>query len=367
MTKKLNLKKLSFRALTIALIAILIFTLISCNKDDKNTSFFHSDGLDENGFWIGINAKSLVELFDYKAFSIPEDVHKISEQDLEEAIDDILSHYTGEKIEIYDRAIEDGDLVCISYIGSVDGVEFEGGSTGEDGTEVTAGSDKYIDDFLTQIIGHTPGETMNVEVTFPEDYGKEDLNGKDALFVTTIKYIIEILDVELTDEFVAENMYVDYGYEWTTVDELKAGLTLNLQKSAIEEYVQDYMINKVTVKSIPKKLSKYYEDSMLDYYQYYADLYEMEFEEFLVSYVGVSSKADLIADNVESNEQQARYYLVCQAIAEDANIAITEDDLVEYLGSDYLDYEEEYGLPYLKQYSLGMKVLDFIVENSVLA
>ena len=87
--------------------------------------------------------------------------------------------------------VQDGDSVNIDYVGSIDGVEFEGGSTGVTGTTLVIGSGYYIDDFEEQLIGSHPGDTVDVNVTFPEDYGKEELNGKDALFQVTINGIYE--------------------------------------------------------------------------------------------------------------------------------------------------------------------------------
>lgn len=87
--------------------------------------------------------------------------------------------------------VEDGDTVNIDYVGSVDGVEFDGGSTGGLGTDLVIGSGSYIDDFEEQLIGAHPGDTVDVNVTFPEEYGVEELNGQDALFEVTINGIYE--------------------------------------------------------------------------------------------------------------------------------------------------------------------------------
>lgn len=87
--------------------------------------------------------------------------------------------------------VEDGDTVNIDYVGTVDGVEFSGGNTQGMGTDLTIGSGSYIDDFEEQLIGHKVGETVTVEVTFPENYGNEDLNGKDAVFEVVINGIYE--------------------------------------------------------------------------------------------------------------------------------------------------------------------------------
>ena len=87
--------------------------------------------------------------------------------------------------------VEDGDTVNIDYVGSVDGVEFDGGNTQGMGTDLVIGSGSYIDDFEEQLIGAHPGDQVDVYVTFPENYGVEDLNGKEALFQVTINGIYE--------------------------------------------------------------------------------------------------------------------------------------------------------------------------------
>nr|WP_294494340.1 FKBP-type peptidyl-prolyl cis-trans isomerase [uncultured Mediterraneibacter sp.] len=87
--------------------------------------------------------------------------------------------------------VEDGDTVNIDYVGSIDGVEFEGGNTLGQGADLTIGSGLYIDDFEEQLIGSHPGDQVDVYVTFPEDYGNEELNGKEALFEVTVNGIYQ--------------------------------------------------------------------------------------------------------------------------------------------------------------------------------
>ena len=87
--------------------------------------------------------------------------------------------------------VEDGDTVNIDYVGSIDGVEFSGGNTQGMGTDLVIGSGRYIDDFEEQLIGAHPGDHVTVTVTFPENYGKEDLNGKEAVFEVTVNGIYD--------------------------------------------------------------------------------------------------------------------------------------------------------------------------------
>ncbi|MCR4652434.1 MAG: FKBP-type peptidyl-prolyl cis-trans isomerase [Eubacterium sp.] len=88
-----------------------------------------------------------------------------------------------------DLVVKEGDLVDIDYVGKIDGVAFDGGDTKGAGARLRIGSGQYIAGFEDQIIGHKPGETFDVVVTFPEDYGAAELAGKEAVFTTTLNGI----------------------------------------------------------------------------------------------------------------------------------------------------------------------------------
>lgn len=85
--------------------------------------------------------------------------------------------------------VEDGDTVNIDFVGTIDGVEFSGGNTQGQGTDLVIGSGSYIDNFEEQLIGTHPGDQVTVTVTFPENYGNDDLNGKEAEFAVTVNGI----------------------------------------------------------------------------------------------------------------------------------------------------------------------------------
>ena len=97
--------------------------------------------------------------------------------------DDSTSYSTDSSL-----TVEDGDTVNIDYVGSIDGVEFDGGNTQGNGTDLTIGSGRYIDDFEEQLIGAHPGDEVEVTVTFPDDYGNEELNGKESSREAGIAY-----------------------------------------------------------------------------------------------------------------------------------------------------------------------------------
>jgi len=368
--------KMFLRFFFILILAISAALFSGCAKKPVESStssgdgaFSYNDYIEDNGFWNGIKALDYVEIFNYKAMPVPKDIHHVSDDTIQSEISNLLANYTS-ATQITDRAVADGDLVNIDYVGSVDGVEFDGGSTGGMGTDVTAGSTGYIDDFLTQIIGHMPGETINVEVTFPVDYHSVDLQGKDALFVTTINYINgEPVEPELTDDFVMSNFSANYN--WKTVEEMKENMKSDLQKSAVEQYIRQYFTTEVKVKSVPDLLIDYQNNSMINYYQEYATMYGMELNDFLNSYVGFPGVDELIANYQENNLKEATYLLVVQAVAEDMNFSVSEKDLADYFlkyvgSSDYSQYVDQYGLSYINHVVLNEKILDYIIANAVL-
>jgi trigger factor len=265
------------------------------------------------------------------------------------------------------RAVKNGDTVNIDYVGSIGGVEFENGSTGGNGTDVTIGTTQYIDNFLEQLIGHKPGETVNVRVTFPKDYGEATLQGKSALFVTTINYIAETAVPELTDAFVAENLASYNG--WKTVKEMKDDIRANLQKAAIEHFITEYFTSKITIKSVPEKLVEYRQKLNLYYLRNQVESYGMGFDDALNT-MGFSSIDEYFEANYDSIKNEAVIFLVFQAIAEDAGISINSKDIEEYFAkyyglTDYSYYEESFGLPYVKLNVMYQKVLDYVIENAV--
>ena len=87
--------------------------------------------------------------------------------------------------------VKDGDTVNIDYVGKIDGTAFDGGSTEGNGTDLVIGSGTYIDNFEEQLIGAHPGDKVEVTVTFPDDYGAEELAGKEAVFDVTVNGIYE--------------------------------------------------------------------------------------------------------------------------------------------------------------------------------
>jgi trigger factor len=270
---------------------------------------------------------------------------------------------------VMDRKVADGDKINIDYVGSVDGVEFENGSSEGLGAEVTIGVTNFIDGFLDQLIGHMPGDMVNVKVRFPDDYFEASLQGKDALFITVINFIVESETLtEITDEYVMDNLYSYYG--WQSIEEMKDDMRSDMHEYAIQQYVQKYLSTEVTVKSIPDQLLDYNKKAMLNSYRIYAEEQGATIDE-LLSNDGYASVDDLYKAEDANIRQNATYYLVLQAIAEDGGFSVTEVDLGNYFFEidgtpDYSLYEEQFGLPYIKHYVMTQMVLDYIYQSVVL-
>ncbi len=344
----MNLKKpiAALSALAVAL------GVTACGKTET-TTFSFSDGLDENGFFTGVKATDYVTLPEYKGIEVSKDVLVAKEEDIQAQIDGVLEN-SDSYDKITDRALKDGDTVNIDYVGSVDGVEFDGGSTGGAGTVVTIGVTSYIDDFLEQLIGHKPGESFDIEVTFPDPYqNDETLSGKDAIFNVTINYIMEY---KLTDELAAS-----YGFD--TVDAMVADIEvwlINRQKGDILNGI----LEQAAVSEIPQVVLDYVINYDLFQLSQTAQVYGLDAATFLMTFYGFASVEDYKTANVEMYEANAKMYLAAQAMAELEGITITEADLE---AEGLLAEVENYGLPYLKQYLLvQLKLPQLIIDNAVI-
>ena len=341
--------------------ALLALTLVgaqlfSCGKtEDTSSEFNYSEGLDENGYFKGIKASELVTLPEYKGLEYDASILIASEEEVQTQLDGVLANYSSYE-RIKDRAVEDGDTVNIDYVGSVDGVEFDGGSTGGQGTDVTIGVTQYIDDFLEQLIGHKPGETFDVNVTFPDPYpNNTDLSGKDAVFKTTINYIQgDFIQAELTAEIASS-----YGFDSTEA------MIQNIEEWVVDMQKFDFflgILEQATATDIPQAVIDYVVKYDLSQFSYYAQIYGMTVDDFIVQVVGYESKQAYIDENMETYKANAIQYLAAQAIAELEGLKATDKDLED---EGYTSAQiEQYGKPYIKQYILFQQIIpDFIINS----
>lgn len=328
--------------------------------------FSFSDGFDENGYLKGIKALDYVTLPDDMNLTLSAEATTVSDSDVDDYISqNILSNYKTTN-EITDRAAADGDTVNIDFAGSIDGVAFDGG-TGSD-YDLTLGSGTFIDGFEDQIVGHMPGETFDVNVTFPENYQASNLAGKDAVFSTTLNYINEDVTPDLTDEWVSSNLSESMGMG--NVAELKEYVNNSLlfNQEANELYGQLYDAIEVNT-DLPEDVQQYFTNTVLYQPYLYATMYGVSLDTMLTN-AGYESVDAYLEASASSKESMIKQILIMQALAEENNIVCDTDilnaEFARYFGStDMTSYVNAYGENYVKTNILHDIVMQNVIDNTV--
>jgi len=327
----------------------------------------YSIGLLDNGFYEGVTALDHVTLPALEGLIIPKDVQTVEETAVQAEIAALMESYSYTE-EIRDRAVKDGDRVNIDYVGRVNGVAFDGGNTQGAGTVVTAGSTEYVDDFLTQIIGAKPGDTVMVEVTFPTPYTNPDLAGKDAVFETVINYIEgDTITPELTDAFVKENLQERYGY--TSAANMQEEIRQMLRKDQVTAYVLEDLYAKCSFKDVPEKLV----DDQCEFMR--VELGNIAYYNnaplgMILSYYGWTTLDEAYAANRPEFLMYIEQYLMCQAVAEKLNMVVDDAAIENYFatvvgGSNPAAYTSYYGKGYVAQDVLVDMVTNYLLDNAV--
>lgn len=274
------------KILVSGLAAVFALYMVGCGSTDKDA------------YLSGIKAEDYVDLCEYNGIPVEEAQPSVTDDYVEMYINYNLSSSASYK-EITDRdTVKDGDVVNIDYDGTIDGAEFDGGSS--TGYNLTIGSGSFIDGFEDGLIGKKVGATVSLNLTFPDDYSNTDVAGKDVVFKVTINSIEELVTPELTDDWVAEQNIDGV----TTADEYreytKKQLLTQAQstydsdvQSAITTYLQD---NCTFRKDPPQAMVDRFSDYVLDYYTQYANQYGMDLESFM-QYVSPTEETDAATED----------------------------------------------------------------------
>lgn len=330
-----------------------------------------SAGLTAEGKIEGVDAVSSLNLVDFENISIPMDEVAATTDEVETAIASTLESYTALSAD-ENLTVADGDQVNIDYVGTIDGVEFEGGSSGGAGYDLTIGSGTFIDDFEQQLIGHAVGDDVTVEVTFPDDYSG-DVAGKDASFAVTINGIM--VTPELTDEFVAENLAETEGV--STASEYRAKVENEFYEEHLEDYLTTYIMDNSTVTSYPnsyvkimKSILKYDDESMVEYYNELFTAYGIAAYENVWDTRGTEIDDELSYERelTERAREGVKTALVYQAIFEKAGLSIDMDaaiaEMTELNGREYVEnIKATYGEGYMAQAEMKEVVIEYLVNR----
>ncbi|MGD8176601.1 trigger factor [Marinimicrobium sp. ARAG 43.8] len=304
-----------------------------------------------------------VELGDFSGFEITRYKADVSAEDVDKMIDVLREHQAGWK-EV-DRAAQDGDQVNIDFVGTRDGVEFEGGSA--KGQNLVLGSGSMIPGFEAGIEGLKAGEEKTLELTFPEDYQAEDLRGAKVEFKVTVNAVSEKELPELDKEFYAK-FGVEKGGKPQFRKEVKANMTREL-KNAVRNKVKTQVMDAL-LESHKPDLPKALVDSEIETLR----------QQMLQRFGGQQQNFDvksLLPDNMFEEEAQRRVALglVVGEIVKQHDIKVDSDrvrELVEEMASTYEEpeavvnyyYENRQLLASVESAALEDQVVDFVLDKA---
>ncbi len=354
--------KKQFRALGYVLSLALGMTMLTgCGKK--------VDGVDQQSMIDKYAA--YCDLPDYKGLEYTETKSTVTDADVKSKIDSLLEQYAT-KTQVKEGTVKEGDNVNIDFVGSLDGEEFEGGNSNGQGYDLTLGSGSMIPGFEDGIIGHKIGETFNIKATFPENYGKDELNGKEADFKITINYKTDTQLPEYNDEFVAS--YTDAASILEYEDSVRKDLVEQKDesdKSQNESAIMQVLVEKVTYNKYPEQEMQDLIDKSIAQQEQAASSYGYSLGDYVTARYGFQSEDDF-RDYVKglAEDYMKEKIAVC-AVAKDAGITVSKEEVDNYKKKimDYYSYEDEsklnenYSSEDLVYYALAEKVVDFLLEN----
>ncbi|MBP5153100.1 MAG: FKBP-type peptidyl-prolyl cis-trans isomerase [Lachnospiraceae bacterium] len=351
--------------IVIAAVVIVVIVLGIIQSVDKTTAKAdYSAGLTEDGRVKGANLNAVKDI-GLDSLSVDYSEVEYTDEEVENAITSLCSGkatYSDDKT----LTVKDGDSINLDYVGYVDDVAFDGGNTNGAGTTLVIGSGSYIDTFEQQLIGSHPGDSVTVNVTFPEEYASNpDLAGKPARFECVINSIRVV--PEFTDEFVKEN-YSDVA---STAAEYRAYLKDQGYQSNLKTYIADYIQDNASSSSAPhayvkalRSLTKYMDEQNYEYYNYmYQTYYGYAMYSDFNSYTGMNDN-DYEKHLKKTAKTQAAVAMTFEAYADKKGITVSDEDyaaFVEEAGGEAI--AENYGTAYMKQAALQNAVIEYLAEN----
>lgn len=299
------------------------------------------DMTDDGGvkYSVVMIAKPEVKLGQYKGLDVKKEAVKVTAKEVDEYI--AKEQEKQARFVDVEAAAENGNTVLLDYVGTVDGVAFEGGSA-ED-YELALGSNTFIPGFEEQLVGVKAGEKKDVKVTFPTEYHAEQLAGKEAVFACNVKAVRVKELPALDDEFVKEVS------EFDTLAEYKADVKDKLTKDAEHKAEHDYedaLVEKIVEGSevnIPQVMIDREAEDMVHDLEHRISHYGMRFDDYL-KYMN-TTKEKLAEDYKEQAAKSVKVRLVMEAIVKEENIGIEEkelDERIEKLAEENSQTVEEF-------------------------
>lgn len=332
---------------------------------DFDVSEIGPDGVE---FSVKAEIKPVIELKEYKGLTAEKAEVEVTDADVDHELGHMREH-EARIIDVDDRAAAMGDTANIDFEGFKDGVAFDGGK-GES-YDLELGSGSFIPGFEEAVVGHSVGEEFDIDVTFPEDYGAEELAGAPVVFHVKINSLTMKELPELDDEFAK-----DVSEDAETLDDLKKSIREDLEKRRQESADRSFR-NAVIAKladcveaEIPNSMIESNIDSQLENFKYQLMNQGLSIEQYL-QYTGATEEVmrESMRDSAESS---VKVDLALEKIAELEGIDVTDEDV----GAEYAKMAEMYGMDVekikeivapdmIKGDLLKQKTADFVVENAV--
>ena len=276
------------------------------------------------------------ELGQYRGIEVTYEVQEVTDDDVQGALT-YFAEALEQQVSITDRVLASGDTVVIDYVGTIDGEVFDGGSA--TGQTLVLGSHTYISGFEDGLIGKKVGDSVSLDLTFPDPYPQDtEKSGKAVNFLVNINDAYEYVTPELTDELVAENS----DYE-TVEDYAKAAREqLELQaKQYSESKVQNDIIQKVIENSkfsgqIDEQIA-YEEQDCIDYYD------QMCMQSFGVDgatyfgYIWGITREEYLAMVYEESAMSVKYNLILDEIAKKENLTVSQEEYDAMFQETFID------------------------------
>ena len=316
----------------------------------------------------GCGSNGKITVGEYKGLTLT----SVSEAEVDADIQAMLEYYA-ELVEV-DRAAEEGDTVNINYVGLLNGEPFEGGTDdSEAGYDLELGSNSFIDGFEEGLIGVVAGEKRDLNLTFPEDYGKEELNGQAVVFQVTVNTVKTELLPKLTDEFIAEKFP-----DFPTVEEYRAKLTENMNFNTYYEQITNQLMESSEVEKYNEaRVIQRTEQLIAEYSSYaqsYGAYYGLDEETSITYFLGFESMDAFKEAMGEYAHEVEKNAMIIDEIAKKENIVLT-DDIFDTMSAEYAasySYEDvetflaDYGEETVRTAILSELVMEFIIENAVI-
>lgn len=365
---------------TAAVLALTASVLAGCGNENAgadNTESAANESADNNTVVVyeedayvnAIEVANYVTLGEYKGITVEAASPEVTDEALESYIQSILVNNMI-STEITDRPVQEGDIANIDYEGKKDGVAFDGGTA--QGQDLAIGSGQFIEGFEEGLIGVEIGETVDLNLTFPEGYQSAELAGQDVVFTVTVNSIRVETVPELNDEFVQ-----GLGVDLNTVEEFRQECFDALMADAEYAYeteVQTKMLEQVLAGAIvseelPEALMTRYSDRLYDNLKLYAESYGMDAESFMAM-TGMDEEGVR-----ESAQAAAAQLLVMRAIADAEGLVPTEEQInselevtaAEYGYEDLEEYKTLIDMPAFEEYVMTENVTAFLIENGTVS